>query len=160
MHGLSTQRQACGFKDGLTDILAECAAADGLVLASPIYYGEVTAQLRAFYERLSFPWLNYRTGSFAAPKKMPVTMIYTMNASPEQYEMMKATLSPMPMYLGMALGCEVEIIQANCTKQVKDYSRFEFSETMAQTHDQWHEEHWSEELQNAFDAGKRMAEKV
>jgi hypothetical protein len=25
---------------------------------------------------------------------------------------------------------------------------------------QWHEEHWQEELQNAFDAGKRMAEKV
>ena len=24
----------------------------------------------------------------------------------------------------------------------------------------WHEEHWQEELQNAFDAGKRMAEKL
>ena len=149
---------SCRFKDGLTDVLAECAAADGLVLASPIYYGEVTAQLRAFYERLSFPWLNYRTGSFAALKKMPVTMIYTMNASPEQYEMMKATLSPMQMYLGMALGCEVEVIMANCTKQVKDYSRFEFSETMVQAHDKWHEEHFSDELQRAYDAGKRMVE--
>ncbi len=149
---------SCRFKDGLTDILAECAAADGLVLASPIYYGEVTAQLRAFYERLSFPWLNYKTGSFKASKQMPVTMIYTMNASPEQYDMMKATLSPMPMYLSMALGCEVETIMANCTKQVKDYSRYEFSDATAQAHDKWHEEHFAEEQQRAFGAGKRMAE--
>lgn len=149
---------SCRFKDGLTDILAECAAADGLVLASPIYYGEVTAQLRAFYERLSFPWLNYRTGAFAAPKKMPVTMIYTMNASPEQYDMMKATLTPMSMYLGMALGCEVETIMANCTKQVQNYSRFEFSEEMGAAHDKWHEEHFPEELQRAYDAGKLMVD--
>ena len=150
---------SCRFKDGLTDILAECAAADGLVLASPIYYCEVTAQFRAFYERLSFPWLNYKTGEFKAPKQMPVTMIYTMNASPEQYGMMQATLGTIPMYLGMALGCEVETVMANQTKQVKDYSRFEFSETMAEAHDKWHEEHFAEELQRAFDAGKRMAEK-
>ena len=81
-----------------------------------------------------------------------------MNASPEQYDMMKATLSPMPMYLSMALGCEVETIMANCTKQVKDYSRYEFSDATAQAHDKWHEEHFAEELQRAFEAGKRMAE--
>jgi hypothetical protein len=28
------------------------------------------------------------------------------------------------------------------------------------TKQQWHEEHWQEELQNAFEAGKRMAEKI
>ena len=115
---------SCRFKDGLTDILAECTAADGLVLASPIYYDEVTAQLRAFYERLTFPWLSYSKGSMSAPKKMPVTMIYTMNATPEQAEMLKGTMSMTEKFLGMALGCEVEVIQANCTKQVKDYSRF------------------------------------
>ena len=52
---------SCRFKDGITDILAECATADGLVLASPIYFGEVTAQLRAFWERLVFPWLPLAT---------------------------------------------------------------------------------------------------
>ena len=148
---------SCRFKDGLTDILAECAEADGLVLASPIYYGEVTAQLRAFYERLSFPWLSYKDFSIVAPKKMPVTMIYTMNASPEQFDRMKASLSSIPMYLGMALGCEPEVVMANCTKQVNDYSRYDFSEQMALSHDKWHEEHFDEELQRAREAGKRMA---
>ena len=50
------------------------------------------------------------------------------------------------------------VIQANQTKQVKDYSRYEFAESMAQSHDKWHEEHFTEELQRVYEAGKRMAE--
>lgn len=151
---------SCRFKDGLTDILAECAAADGLALASPIYYGEVTAQLRAFFERLTFPWLSYAKGEFKAPKQMPVTMIYTMNATTEQAPTTLQGMKNVEWVLGTCLGCEVEVVQANQTKQVKDYSRYEFAESMAQSHDKWHKEHFTEELQNAFDAGKRMAEKV
>ena len=41
--------------------------ADGLVLGSPIYFGEVTGQMRAFLERLSFPWLSYNDYSMTAP---------------------------------------------------------------------------------------------
>ena len=49
----------CKFRDALTPILEEVAQADGLVLGSPIYFSEVTAQLRAFLERLIFAWLSY-----------------------------------------------------------------------------------------------------
>ena len=48
----------CRFKDALTPLLEEIAKADGLVLGSPIYFGEVTGQMRAFLERLAFPWLS------------------------------------------------------------------------------------------------------
>jgi multimeric flavodoxin WrbA len=34
----------CKFKDSLTPILEEIAQADGLVLGSPIYFGDVTGQ--------------------------------------------------------------------------------------------------------------------
>ena len=44
----------CRFKDALTPLLEEIAQADGLVLGSPIYFGEVTGQMRAFLERLAF----------------------------------------------------------------------------------------------------------
>ncbi|MCR5018388.1 MAG: NAD(P)H-dependent oxidoreductase [Bacteroidales bacterium] len=40
----------------LTPILEEIALADGLVLGSPIYFGDVTGQMRTFLERLCFPW--------------------------------------------------------------------------------------------------------
>ena len=74
----------CRVKDALTPVLEEIAQADGLVLGSPIYFGEVTGQMRAFLERLSFPWLSYNDYSLTAPKRMPVLLIETMNGTPER----------------------------------------------------------------------------
>ena len=57
----------CKFSDSLTPVLEEIAQADGLVMGSPIYFSEVTAPLRAFLERLVFPWLSYNDYSLTAP---------------------------------------------------------------------------------------------
>ena len=57
----------CRFKDALTPVLEEIAQADGLVLGSPIYFGEVTGQMRAFLERLAFPWLSSTTIALLLP---------------------------------------------------------------------------------------------
>ena len=151
---------SCRFKDGLTDVLAEVTEADGLVIASPIYYGEFTAMTRAFWERLTFPWLSYSKGTLVAPKKMPVTMIYTMNATPEQAAMTLQSMQGIQMYTGMAFGCEVEVIQANNTTQVNNYERFDFSEGTAEAKKAWKDAHWEQDLQKAFEAGMRMAEKI
>lgn len=69
----------CRFKDALTPVLEEIAQADGLVLGSPIYFGEVTGQMRTFLERLAFPWLSYNDYSMTAPKRIPVVFIETLN---------------------------------------------------------------------------------
>ncbi|MDY6411956.1 MAG: flavodoxin family protein, partial [Bacteroidales bacterium] len=74
----------CKFRDSLTPVLEEIAQSDGLVMGSPIYFSEVTAQLRAFLERLVFPWLSYNDYSLTAPKRIPVILTYTMNANTEQ----------------------------------------------------------------------------
>ncbi len=74
----------CRFKDALTPILEEIAQADGLVLGSPIYFGEVTALMRAFLERLAFPWLSYNDYSLSAAKRMPVVLIETLNGTPKR----------------------------------------------------------------------------
>ena len=65
----------CKFKDALTPVLEDIAEADGLVLGSPIYFGDVTGQMRAFLERLAFPWLSYNDYSLTAPKKIPVLLV-------------------------------------------------------------------------------------
>ena len=148
---------SCRFKDGITDILAECADADGLVIASPIYYGEITAMARAFWERLTFPWLSYKYGSFSAPKKMPVTFIYTMNGMPKNGDdVRKSTMRNVEFMTGLALGCEVEVIQANNTTQVNDYSRFEFADGISESKKAWRDTHWEEDLAKAREAGERM----
>ena len=150
---------SCRFKDGITDILSECAAADGLVLASPIYFGEVTAELRAFWERLVFPWLSYSKGGLNAPKKMPVTFIYTMNAPVSYAEMMRgSSLAQFEGVLAGALGHEPEAVMACNTVQVKDYSRYDFAEGTAESKQAYKEAHWEEDLAKAREAGKKMAQ--
>ena len=74
----------CKFKDELTPVLEEIAQADGLVMGSPIYFCDVTGQMRTFLERLVFPWLSYNDYSLTAPKKMPVVLMETMNGTPEK----------------------------------------------------------------------------
>lgn len=150
----------CGRKDGITDVLQEAAYADGIVFASPVYYGDITAQTKAFYERLTFPWLSYENFGANPPKgHIPSAIIYTMNAAPEHQQMMEGMYQRNEQSFSHFFQKPERII-AMSTKQVKDYSRFEFSEQLAQSHDKWHDEHFPEELQAAFEAGKRMAEKI
>lgn len=47
----------CVLNDDLTEVLHEVQAADLVVLASPVYYGDVTAQLKGFIDR-SYSYLK------------------------------------------------------------------------------------------------------
>ena len=147
----------CKFKDALTPILEEIAQADGLVLGSPIYFGQITGQMQAFLERLSFPWLSYNDYSMTAPKKMPVVLMETMNGLPDNNN--SQGYGSMEYCITNALG-KPEHINAYNTYQVKNYDRFELASFSEEAKRQWRNEHWEKDLQKAFDAGKQMAEKI
>lgn len=49
----------CICKDGLAPVLEAIRTADGLIIGSPNYLGELTASFRALYERLVFQHLTY-----------------------------------------------------------------------------------------------------
>ena len=147
----------CKFKDPLTPILEEIAQADGLVLGSPIYFGDVTGQMRAFLERLAFPWLSYNDYSLTAPKRMPVLLMETMNGTPERNN--SQHYGSMEYCIATALGQPERLIAYN-TYQVKDYSRFELAGFSEEAKRQYRDAHWEEDLQKAFDAGRNMAQKI
>ena len=147
----------CKFKDALTPILEEIAQADGLVLGSPIYFGQITGQMQAFLERLAFPWLSYNDYSMTAPKRMPVVLMETMNGLPDNNN--SQGYGPMEYCITSALG-EPEHINAYNTYQVKNYDRFELAAFSESAKRQYRDEHWEQDLQKAYDAGKRMAEKM
>jgi multimeric flavodoxin WrbA len=147
----------CKFKDALTPVLEEIAEADGLVLGSPIYFGDVTGQMRTFLERLAFPWLSYNDYSMMAPKRMPVVLMETMNGLPDRNN--SQGYGSMEFCIQTALG-EPEHLVAYNTYQVKNYERFELASFSEKAKRQWRDEHWEQDLQKAFDAGKRMAEKI
>ena len=147
----------CKFKDALTPVLEEIAEADGLVLGSPIYFGDVTGQMRTFLERLAFPWLSYNDYSLTAPKRMPVVLMETMNGLPDRNN--SQGYGSMEYCIQTALG-EPEHLNAYNTYQVKNYDRFELASFSEEAKRQWRDEHWEQDLQEAFDAGKQMAEKI
>ena len=147
----------CKFKDALTPVLEEIAEADGLVLGSPIYFGDVTGQMRTFLERLAFPWLSYNDYSMTAPKRMPVVLMETMNGLPERNN--SQGYGSMEYCIKAALG-EPERLIAYNTSQVKNYDRFELGSFSEEAKRQWRDEHWEQDLQKAYEAGRRMAEKI
>ena len=147
----------CKFRDALTPVLEEIAQADGLVLGSPIYFGDVTGQMRTFLERLAFPWLSYNDYSMTAPKKMPVVLMETMNGLLDRNN--SQGYGSMEHCIKAALG-EPERIIAYNTYQVNDYNRFELGGFSEEAKRQYRDEHWQEDLQKAYDAGRRMAESM
>ena len=147
----------CKFKDALTPVLEEIAEADGLVLGSPIYFGDVTGQMRTFLERLAFPWLSYNDYSMTAPKRMSVVLVETMNGLPDRNN--SQGYGSMEYCLKAALG-EPERLIAYNTYQVKNYDRFELASFSEEAKRQYREEHWEQDLQKAFEAGRHMAESI
>ena len=46
-----TKNETCVLQDDLTEVMAEVKAADVVILASPVYYGDVTGQMKCFIDR-------------------------------------------------------------------------------------------------------------
>lgn len=66
-----TSSESCVVKDDLTQVLSEVANADVLLLATPVYFGDPTAQLKGFIDRtFSFFAPDYRTS--ATPSRLPL----------------------------------------------------------------------------------------
>jgi len=66
----------CVYRDGLADVLEEIRAADGLIVGTPNYLGDVSAGFRALYERLVFQYITYKTEprSYSC-RKIPVLFV-------------------------------------------------------------------------------------
>lgn len=115
----------CVLRDDLAPVLEKIAAADALVIGSPIYFGTVTGETRSFLERLLFQYLTYTVPyGTLCPKKIKTGFIYTMNVTEERskefgYEQIFSTNE---RYTELLLG-PAESLCAFDTCQVDDYSK-------------------------------------
>ena len=151
----------CAIRDGLTDTLRDANVADGLVIASPIYFSEWTAMTRAFLERLVFPWLRYTDISCSAPKKKPLAWIYSMNAPESMMPDIRQHLAILEGAVARGVGDQAPaFVEAHSTVQVKDYSRYAMDGLQPDIHLAWRDAHWEADLAKARAAGQAMAEKA
>ena len=77
----------CVCRDGLTEVLDEIRHADGLIIGTPNYLGDVSAAFRSLYERLIFQSLSYKTEPRSYNRHLiPVLFIMTSNCAEEFYD--------------------------------------------------------------------------
>ncbi len=149
----------CAMKDDLRDILRETLENDVLLLGSPIYFFDVTGEMRSFLERLLFANLVYdleRRTVFT--REISCGLIFTMNASEEAAKRFAcdAILQRHAAMLRI-LNTDSEILAAYDTYQFSDYSMVHapmFDETRKAC---VRAERFPVDCQRAFEMGARLA---
>ena len=152
----------CAMKDGLTDVLKNILTCDALFLGSPIYFGDVTGEVRSFLERLVFPSLSYNTGQRSIFQgKITSGLIYTMNATEEQACQMnyEAIFQQNKNLLGIFHG-DPEILISYDTYQFNDYSMYEASKFDEIRKGKRKSEQFPVDCRRAFEMGARFAVKM
>ena len=148
----------CICKDGLTSVLEAIRNADGLIIGTPNYLGDVTAGFRALFERLIFQSLTYKT-EFRSynQKQIPVLMIMTSNASEDFYaqigydQMLQRYQGSFSTFVG-----PTKILISSDTLQVKDYSRYNWTMFNPDAKKDRHEKVFPEDKKKAFALGEQM----
>jgi len=148
----------CIYKDGLAPVLEAIRNADGLIIGSPNYLGDMTAGFRALYERLIFQSLTYKTEVRSYnQKQIPVLMIMTSNASENFYpqigydEMLQRYQGTLSTFVG-----PTKILISSDTLQVKDYSRYNWTMFNPEHKKERHEMVFPEDKRKAFALGAQM----
>jgi multimeric flavodoxin WrbA len=80
-----TDSQACVVEDDLQPVYEALRGADILVLASPVYFGDLSAQLKCFWDR-TYALVNPDFSSRLAPGKKSVMLLAQANGSEEMFD--------------------------------------------------------------------------
>jgi len=148
----------CAINDGLTSVLDEIPEVDALILGSPIYFGEVTGEMRSFLERLLFPYLLYEEGGGTLfPRKIRTAWIYTMNVPENGVKKMglDRVFQFNESLLEMLIG-PCESLMSFDTLQFKDYSKYAAGRFDATAKLKRHRDIFPDDCQKAFNLGIRI----
>lgn len=118
----------CAVKDDITPVLEKIKNADAVIFGSPIYFYDITGEMRSFLERLLFQYLPYdrnvQEGTYF-PKKLNTAFIYTMGA-PEG--MLTEKLKDMENFITQIFRVPVKMLYSNNAYPfVDDYSKYEIA---------------------------------
>ena len=149
----------CSMKDDLTSVLDSILECDVLLLGSPIYFSNVTAEMRGLLERLLFSNMTYNEGYRSVfPGKVNVGFIFTMGVPEKLLKQVKYE-DVFQFYqerLKMLNGAS-EYMTSTDSYQFSDYSKYEASMFDEKHKAQVKAEQFPIDCQNAFDLGARLA---
>ena len=147
----------CIVKDGLTEVLDAIREADGLIIGSPNYLGELTASFRALYERLMFQNITYNNDTPCCNENpIPVLLIMTSNAPDDLYlPLLENYKNSMSSFVG-----PTEVFVSGQTLQIEDYSKTDWPWFFdPEERYERHEKIFPKEREAAFNKGKELVNK-
>lgn len=151
----------CAYKDGLTPLLDKLENADAVILGSPVYFGNMTGEMKSFIERFAYPYLVYDENySSLYPKKINIGLIYTMNVDENRMKMMgyEHSFNLTEMFMKRTFG-EAETLLVKDTYQFADYSNYVCSAFDPAQKAEINKKQFPIDCQKAFDMGVKFATK-
>ena len=148
--------EKCCWKDDLSPVLEKIAAADAILIGSPIYLFDVTGPTRSFIERLLFPHISYDAGP-KAPIEKPINcgFIFTQNHPSDRAEDF-ASIYQNNTSCMRVLGGKVEQLIAGETYQFDDYSKYACSRFDEPERRRIRDEVFPKTLAEAYAMGQRL----
>lgn len=149
----------CARHDDLRKVLEQALESDVLVLGSPIYFGDVTGQMRSFLERLLFPNISYdEFGKSTFLREVASGLIFTMNCPEEfvgsaRYDVLFENHAHL---LGILRGA-VEVLTSHETYQFADYSTMNAAMFDVEAKARIRAERFPADCRRAFEMGARLA---
>ena len=148
----------CAVNDDLAPLLEEIRTVDALILGSPIYFGDVTGEMRSFLERLFFQFPIYEPDAAGPqPKKVRTAWVYTMNVTEELARQMgydrmfRDNAALLERFFG---SCES--LMCYDTLQFDDYSKYAARRFDPVAKRKRHEEAFPEDCKRAYELGARL----
>ena len=159
---LPASKGKCIYQDGLAPVLDEIRHADGLIIGTPNYLGDVTAGFRALYERLIFQYITYKKELTSYnDRKIPVLFIMTSNAPEEYYtpdgygKMVTGYQNSLSNFIG-----PTKVMICADTLQVKDYGKYDWTMFDPEIKKARYETVFPDEKQKAFHLGADMVKNL
>lgn len=146
----------CAVQDELTPVLERAEKADILFFGSPIYFGDVTGEMRQLLERMLFAHFAYDPRNRSLwPKKTQGAIIYTMGSPVEGnlHDLMARFEESVKIMLG-----SVTTMSALDTYQFSDYSKYYAPMFNAEHKKRHYEEVFPQDCRKAYELGRSLVQ--
>lgn len=154
----------CGYPDGIHEILQRVSNADVIVFGSPIFFFDVTGELRCFLERLFYPYRAYMKDSarVIAPKPIRTAFIYTMNSSEEEMKRnhYEQYLASTQLWTQSIFGYAPEVMYSYDTYQYDDYDKYAADIWDIEKKEKNRQQQFPQDCKTAFSLGERLVHDV
>lgn len=149
----------CAMSDDLRDVLAEALESDVLLLGSPVYFDDVTGEMRSFLERLLFPNISYdEFGMSTFTRRLSCGLILTMNCPEKDMKTVYYdVLLENHIRMLRVLKGDIEILTSYETWQFADYSLVNAAMFDVDAKTKIRAERFPADCRKAFEMGARLS---